>query len=162
MTETPSTGPVRESSDPHREAVHRLEGALSELISRIRRFYVQIADEVSPGMLPGTFKLLTTIGRIGPTTSSALAHRLTADKGMISRQITDLESLGLIERTPDPDDGRSRLISLSPEGRNRLDAARRPYEQMLAASLAQWPTESIDQLTELLSAFASGEIPNKH
>ncbi|MEO2132040.1 MAG: MarR family transcriptional regulator [Microbacterium sp.] len=161
MSETDAPEPVDAEARDHRAAVDRLEGAIAELISRIRRFYAQIADEVSPGMLPGTFKLLATIGRIGPTTSSALAHRLTADKGMISRQITDLEKLGLIERTPDPDDRRSRLISLTPRGRERLDAARGPYEQMLSQTLAEWPTASIDQLTDLLTAFASGEIPQR-
>lgn len=145
----------------HREAVHRLEGAIAELISRVRRFYAQIAEEVSPGMLPGTFKLLGAIGRTGPTTSSALASRLAADKGMISRQLTDLETLGFIERTADPDDRRSRLISLTPEGRQRLDAAREPYERMLSQTLSQWPTESIDDLTALLTAFASGQIPKR-
>lgn len=161
MNERDTPEQVDPASNEHREAVDRLEGAISELISRIRRFYAQIADEVSPGMLPGTFKLLATIGRIGPTTSSTLAHRLTADKGMISRQIGELENLGLIERTADPDDRRSRLISLTSEGRKRLDAARGPYGRMLSHTLAQWPTESIDDLTDLLTAFASGDIPKR-
>ncbi|GAA2965116.1 MULTISPECIES: MarR family winged helix-turn-helix transcriptional regulator [Microbacterium] len=161
MSEPAAPEDLDPAAREHRAAVDRLEGAISELISRIRKFYAQIADEVSPGMLPGTFKLLATIGRIGPTTSSTLAHRLTADKGMISRQISELESLGFIERTADPDDRRSRLISLTAEGRKRLDAARAPYERMLSHTLAEWPTESIDDLTDLLTAFASGDIPKR-
>lgn len=155
----PSDDAVGVPDDSHRESVHRLEGAISDLIARIRRFYVQIAEEVSPGMLPGTFKLFATIGRIGPTTSSALATRLAADKGMISRQLTELADLGLIERAEDPQDRRSRLITVTAEGQRRLDAARRPYEARMSEALAEWPTETIDRLTELLAAFASGQTP---
>ena len=39
-----------------------------------------------------------------------------ADKGQISRTVRELEGLGLIARTPDPEDGRSSLLSPTPEG----------------------------------------------
>jgi hypothetical protein len=32
---------------------------------------------------------------------------------------------------------------------------------MLSHTLAEWPTESIDDLTDLLTAFASGDIPKR-
>lgn len=145
--------------DEHSAAVVRLEGAIAELISHVRRFYAQVADAVSPGMLPGTYKLFSAIARLGPVTLSTIADRLLADMGMLSRQVSHLEDLGLVERTPDPDDRRSRLISITAEGARRLHAARRPYEQQLAASVAHWPVETIDRLADLLTAFANGEVP---
>ncbi len=147
-------------ADSHRASVMRLEGAVSELIVRVRRFYAHVADEVSPGMLPGTYKLFSAVARLGPVTLSTIADRLLADMGMLSRQVSELERLGLVERTPDPDDRRSRLISVTDEGARRLHAARRPYEAQLAASVAHWPVETIDQLSDLLLAFALGEQPD--
>src|SRR5689334_16150185 len=89
-----------------REAVRGLEGAFGELMGEFRRVYAQAAESVSPGMLPGTFKVLSSIQRAGSISVSGLAERLTADKGQVSRSVTELEDLGLVERTTDAMDGR--------------------------------------------------------
>ena len=50
----------REAPGPeavHERAVRGLEGAFGELMGEFRRFYTQAAESVSPGMLPGTFKV---------------------------------------------------------------------------------------------------------
>ena len=149
-----------EPADPVRQAAVRgLEGAFAELASEFRRYYAALAEAASPGMLPGTFKILSVISRGGPVTASTLAERLVADKGMISRQVGELEELGLIQRTPDPHDGRVRVISVTPLGAERIETARGPLEGRLFSALSDWPLESIEKLTELLHALASGEVP---
>ena len=52
-----------------------------------------------------------------------------------SRTVRELEDLGLITRTPDPEDGRSSLLSPTPEGLERLAAARAPQESLLLDTL---------------------------
>lgn len=142
-----------------REAVRGLEGAFGELMGEFRRVYAQAAEVVSPGMLPGTFKVLSSIQRAGEISVSGLAERLTADKGQVSRSVSELEDLGLVERTADAADGRIKLITLTDEGKSRLEKARLPYEGRLSEVLADWPIDSIEKLTELLHALAAGEIP---
>jgi len=142
-----------------REAVRGLEGAFGELMGEFRRVYAQAAEVVSPGMLPGTFKVLSSIQRAGEISVSGLAERLTADKGQVSRSVSELEELGLVERTADAADGRIKLITLTDEGKSRLEKARLPYEGRLSEVLADWPIDSIEKLTELLHALAAGEIP---
>jgi len=142
-----------------REAVRGLEGAFGELMGEFRRVYAQAAEVVSPGMLPGTFKVLSSIQRAGEISVSGLAERLTTDKGQVSRSVSELEDLGLVERTADAADGRIKLITLTDEGKSRLEKARLPYEGRLSEVLADWPIDSIEKLTELLHALAAGEIP---
>jgi len=142
-----------------REAVRGLEGAFGELMGEFRRVYAQAAESVSPGMLPGTFKVLSSIQRAGEISVSGLAERLTADKGQVSRSVSELEELWLVERTADAADGRIKLITLTDEGKSRLEKARLPYEGRLSEVLADWPIDSIEKLTELLHALAAGEIP---
>ena len=142
-----------------REAVRGLEGAFGELMGEFRRVYAQAAEVVSPGMLPGTFKVLSSIQRAGEISVSGLAERLTADKGQVSRSVSELEELWLVERTADAADGRIKLITLTDEGKSRLEKARLPYEGRLSEVLADWPIDSIEKLTELLHALAAGEIP---
>lgn len=162
MSASPEAPPADPVVDAARvSAVRGLEGAFSELMSEFRRFYTQAAEIASPGMLPGTFKVLSTVARIGPVTLSALAERLTADKGMMSRSVTELEGLGLIERTADPTDGRVRLIAVTPLGSERLEAARLPSEGRFFEILESWPVESIERLSTLLRALTAGERPEE-
>lgn len=145
--------------DARTDAVRALESEFSELITRMRRVIADNANRVSPGMLPGAYKVFTTIVRRESVTLSALAETLVADKGQISRTVRELEDLGLVERTPDPTDGRSSLLSPTPLGLERLALARAPQEGLLMETLQSWPLEQIRDLTRLLHALTAGELP---
>lgn len=49
-------------------------------------------------------------------TASELRHKLVLDKTLMSKNITQLERQGLIQRTPDPQDTRLHRLSLTKEG----------------------------------------------
>ncbi|MFF0909189.1 MarR family winged helix-turn-helix transcriptional regulator [Microbacterium enclense] len=167
MVASPSSPPVSciasggdaVASDERREAVQALEGSFSELMTVFRRYVSEAAERVSPGMLPATFKALSVVSRFGPLTLSALAERLAADKGFLSRSISELDELGLVTRTPDPADRRSRVIAVTDEGHARLAEARAPHESRLFAAMADWSIDDIRHLSTLLHALAVGETP---
>ncbi len=144
------------AGDPRQEAVRGLEGAFSELMGEVRRVYAQAAAIVSPGMLPGTFKVLSVIERHGSATVSGLAERLAADKGQVSRSVTELQELGLVRRVADESDGRIKLITVTNEGQRRLAAARARYEGLLTEVVADWPVDDIERVTVLLHELARG------
>ena len=148
-----------EPPEPRADAVRALEAEFGELINQFRRIITDNAQRVSPGMLPGAYKVFTTIARRESVTQSALAEHLQVDKGQLSRTVRDLESLGLIERTPDPTDGRSSLLSPSALGLERLAAARLPQEHLLHNALVDWPVEDIHNLARLLHALTAGVHP---
>ncbi|MFJ3472731.1 MarR family winged helix-turn-helix transcriptional regulator [Microbacterium maritypicum] len=141
------------------EAVRALEAEFSELITHFRRVITENAHRVSPGLLPGAYKIFTTIARCERVTVSTLSERMLMDKGQVSRTVRELEELGLIERTADPADGRSSLLELTPLGTERLSAARLPQEGLLLRTLEQWSLTDIGNLTRLLHALASGVTP---
>jgi len=149
----------QETREARTEAVRALEAEFGELISRMRRVLADNAQRVSPGMLPAAYKVFTTIVRRENVTLSALSESLMADKGQISRTVRELEGLGLITRTPDPEDGRSSRLSPTPEGLTRLAAARAPQESVLLDTLDAWSVDEIRDLTRLLHALTAGESP---
>ncbi|GAA1853515.1 MarR family winged helix-turn-helix transcriptional regulator [Microbacterium koreense] len=155
MTMTPD---ARESD--RTRAVRNLENEFGELIHLVRRVLAENAERMSPGMLPGAYKIFTTIVRRESVTLSALAESLVADKGLVSRTVRDLEALGFITRTPDPDDGRSSLISPTERGLERLAIARAPQESSLLAVLDEWPVDDIDRLSLLLHSLRTGQRPS--
>lgn len=148
-----------DTSEARAVAVRALEAEFSELITHFRRLITENANRVSPGMLPGAYKALTTIARCEQVTASALAERMLMDKGQLSRTVRELEDLALIERTPDPSDGRSSLLRLTPHGTERLAAARIPQEGMLMRTLQEWSITDIGNLTGLLHALGAGVSP---
>ena len=48
---------------------------------------------------------------------SVLAERARVSRQAMNKLVNELEAAGYLERTPDPDDGRARLVSLTPKGR---------------------------------------------
>ena len=84
---------TEDTREARTEAVRALEAEFGELVNRFRRIITENAHRVSPGLLPGAYKVFTTIVRREPVTTSALAEILTADKGQISRTVRELEEL---------------------------------------------------------------------
>lgn len=148
-----------DTSEARAHAVRALEAEFSELITHFRRLIIENANRVSPGLLPGAYKALTTIARCDQVTVSMLAERMLMDKGQVSRTVRELEELDLIERTADPSDRRSSLLRITAHGDERLALARRPQEGMLMQSLTDWSVTDIENLARLLHALASGGTP---
>jgi DNA-binding MarR family transcriptional regulator len=148
-----------ETTEARTEAVRALEVEFGELASHFRRHMQETAHRISPGMLPGAYKVLGTISRLGPITLSGLADALVADKGLVSRTVRELEGLDLIARTPDPTDGRSSLLAMTQTGAAKLAEARRPTENRLSQALGEWSLDDIKHLTTLLHALSAGEVP---
>lgn len=101
-----------------------------------------------------SFTLLRRLGECGPARASDLAVLSGLDLSTVSRQVASLEHVGLVERRPDPLDGRASLLLLTSRGRSvsgRLSKARRA---MFAEVLAEWPEDDVERFGDLLARFA--------
>jgi DNA-binding MarR family transcriptional regulator len=67
--------------------------------------------------------VLLALDRSSMRTQAALAAAIGADKTRIIRTLDDLQDDGYIERRPDPDDRRVRLLAITDAGRRVKDAA---------------------------------------
>lgn len=56
--------------------------------------------------------------------------------------LAGLGQRGLIERSPDPNDGRRQVVSLTPAGRKRAESDRRAREEWLARTIQERYTEA--------------------
>lgn len=85
-----------------------------------------------------------------------LEHRLLLAQYNLSRLLDRLESRGFIEREPDPDDGRSRLIRITAAGlairKQMWPVYRRTIDTMVGTTLS---TDEAEQLAELLAPIAT-------
>lgn len=145
--------PETEQREP---LVADIEQQLSALFRRSRSASLRLARRVHPDMDAAGYAL---ISQIEPGTSnggagvraSDVAQALGLDKSTVSRGITQLESLGLIERVGDPDDGRARLLRLTTVGAERFGAMRTQRQTEFRAILDRWNPTDLADLGRLLT-----------
>jgi DNA-binding MarR family transcriptional regulator len=66
--------------------------------------------------------VLIALDRSPIRTQAVLAEAIGADKTRIIPTLDELQAQGFIERRPDPDDRRARLLTLTSAGREVMDA----------------------------------------
>jgi DNA-binding MarR family transcriptional regulator len=83
---------------------------------------------------PADYSVLAALRRAGPPyqqTPSKLYSRLQRSSGGMTKILHRLEERALIERAPDPSDGRGSVVSLTAKG---LELQERSFRALLAAS----------------------------
>jgi len=94
-------------------------------------------------------------------TQTALAAAIGADKTRIIATLDELQDAGFITRTPDPDDRRARLLSITKAGQRVRAATQTEIQANENHLLAQLPTEDQQAFlrsVHVLSALAGKEI----
>jgi DNA-binding MarR family transcriptional regulator len=84
-----------------------------------------------------------------PVRLGALADRLAVEPPHVTRQIQRLERSGLVERVPDPDDGRAQRVHISAKGAEAVECVRAVSRRRMAEALADWPDEDRHRLAVL-------------
>jgi len=97
-------------------------------------------------LTPSMGAVLATIARHGPLTPAEVAEREGFRRPTASRVVAKLQELGLVTRVPNPRDGRSSVIEVSPAGAALLTAARARKTAYLEARLADLPAEDVAAL----------------
>jgi DNA-binding MarR family transcriptional regulator len=67
------------------------------------------------------YSVLVALDRSAIRTQAALAEAIGADKTRIIAILDELQQNGLIERVPDPEDRRARILAITKEGRRVKD-----------------------------------------
>jgi DNA-binding MarR family transcriptional regulator len=109
-----------------------LAGHLRLTIARTAR---RLRQEAGVELSPTLTAALATIERHGPLTPSELAARERVQRPTATRVLARLGDGGLVVRTPDPEDGRSSLVSVTPAGRALLAAVRSRKTAFLASRI---------------------------
>ncbi|WP_200305322.1 MarR family winged helix-turn-helix transcriptional regulator [Streptomyces adelaidensis] len=116
-------------------------------VGAVKRELARMLPSDCPG---GSAGVLTLLGRHGEMRMSRLAELLSVDMSVTSRHVAHVAERGWIERLPDPDDKRSRLLRLTPEGRAVIAELYRRTSRLMADRLGDWSDDEVGQLTALL------------
>ncbi|HEY7272632.1 MAG TPA: MarR family transcriptional regulator [Actinoplanes sp.] len=109
------------------------------------------ASRRSTGLKPhraldrAAYVILRHLQQDGPQNVSALAGRLNLDGSTVTRQVTALQRDGLVERQPDPRDGRGTVIEPTEKGLTQVDAVRQARRALYDKVLHDWsPAQRAD------------------
>lgn len=114
------------------------------VFGRLRRRLKDLAS--SDDLSPSQASVLTRLYKGGPASASELAGAEGVRPQSMATTLTALGQRGLIQRAPDPVDGRRQLVTLTPAGRQRAEGDRQARQEWLARAMQDRYTESEQQL----------------
>ncbi len=127
------------------------------ILGRFTRLNVHLRHAIERNLAahdlsPSSFDILATLRRAGSphrlSPGDLMATTMVAS-GTMTNRIDQLVKAGLVERVPHPDDGRSVLVALTPDGLARVEAAVTTHvatQNRLLAALAPADRAAFDAL----------------
>ncbi len=112
----------------------------------VLRFGRSLRQRSGVELSPSLVSALLTVRRHGPLTPSDLADHERVRRPTATRFIACLEHGGLVDRTADPEDGRSYRVAVTPQGAELLRSARRQQDAYLAGRLESLDPEDLATL----------------
>jgi DNA-binding MarR family transcriptional regulator len=110
------------------------------VFGRVKRRLKALAD--TDDLTPSQSSVLSRLDKEGPASASELAAAERVRPQSMAAILAGLREAELIERNPDPEDGRRQVVSLTTAGRNRLQGDRKVRQEWLAETLQEHCTEA--------------------
>lgn len=141
---------------PFSTTLHVRDHCLCLATQRAARALARRFDEVlrPVGLTSGQFSLLMSLNRPHPPTIGSVAALLAMDRTTLTANLKPLERQGLLQVLVDPQDRRSRLLSLTDAGRTVLAAAAPIWQRTHAEIEAPLAEGEADRLRAGLLALA--------
>ncbi|MBP0458408.1 MarR family winged helix-turn-helix transcriptional regulator [Streptomyces montanisoli] len=120
------------AQDPTPEEVAADVATMAGLLSRRLR-----STAPGTGLTPSQRSVLVRLADDGPATTAALARAEHVKPQSMRLTLGALEERGLVERTPDPADGRQSVMSVTDDGRTVLAGVRAAKQTWLSKVIAE-------------------------
>jgi DNA-binding MarR family transcriptional regulator len=136
--------------------VELVAGSLAMLTRQasLMRLHELVSNRGGLTLERSAYPLLNQILALQGGRLSDIAAGLKVAVPTVSRQVRQLEELGLVVRTQDPIDGRAILLEVTPAGLDALQRMMGEWRKTVAEILQSWPEKDREILGELLERFA--------
>jgi DNA-binding MarR family transcriptional regulator len=131
---------------------------LSVAANRVSRLFARRYSEAYGLTIP-EWRVLAMVGRFGTLSPSAVGEWTAMDKVKVSRAAASLVERGLLRQTPDPRDGRGRLLRLTRKGiavHQGMIPLAHELEEQLAEGMSRTEWNGLLKALEKLSAHVQG------
>lgn len=138
---------------PRDADLRRIESEVLVLLRRIKRVLVERAHAIHADLGPTSYLLLSRIIAAGELRGSDLAGSFGVDKGGVSRGVQHLVDLGLVERSPDPEDRRASLLRATPLALERMAALEQARRERFDERLSGWDDADVARFADQLADY---------
>lgn len=155
------TEPVSEAIEPAAPPVPPLECLMEQALTAFKQLMVtylklqrRVEDMLAPhGLVISQFEALAKIGLKPGMIQQELVSLLLVTKGNVGALLDRLESIGLVERRPDPKDRRANRLYLTPAGRELMSTLFDKHRAFVREEMRPLTPEQQAQLQSLLKAI---------
>jgi len=130
--------------------------AIRQAARRVTRLYDQALAPT--GLRITQLPILAGLAANGPTTMGALAERMVMDRATLGHNLRPLEADGLVTMSVG-EDRRSRVVSLTPAGRQKLAEARPLWRAAQKAFETKFGTDESAALRATMTRVARLDFP---
>jgi DNA-binding MarR family transcriptional regulator len=123
------------------ESALRASADVRGVFGRLRRRLREVASDGGGELTPSQVAVFSLLAKEGASSASVLAAAEGVRPQSMAAILAALDAHGLIERRPDPEDGRRQLITLSAAGHERVLGDRQSRAEWLARRLHEDFTE---------------------
>ncbi|MBU7596529.1 MarR family transcriptional regulator [Streptomyces sp. P38-E01] len=138
---------MTERTTPPDRLTREVVELIGEIVGRYHQEYDQAAAAYS---LTGAQARMLALLAPGPSPMRLLAEQLKCEPSNVTGIVDRLESRGLVERRPSPDDRRVKLAEATDEGRQTATRLRESLGDFAQTPLAGLTTEERTALRDLL------------
>lgn len=127
----------------------------AQQLGRTYRSLMAAFDQQLGMTLPRWRVLICLYQEDGCLSQKQLVRLLRIDPAAVTRQLKNIESLGLVERFTDEQDNRLTNVRLSPAGRELVEATLPRRRRLVEAMLQDFSDQDLNQLITLLGNWES-------
>lgn len=143
----------------HRRLVDDVVDDLSHTMKALRSLR-DLLPRPADGVENSAYLLLFMVKQ-QPARITVLAERLGSDVSTISRQVGGLMSAGLVEKRPDPDDGRAHLVGLTSRGEQLVAAMRDSRREWFGRIFDGWDEAELQQFATQLRRLRTSVVDER-
>ncbi len=148
---------VTEQTSAEQELLLGIEAGISQLFRSGRSALRSYANAFYPELQPTGFTILRMIFTCSPAQAGTIIQQTGLDKSAVSRQITVLRDLGLVDTQPDPLDGRSSLLVPTALAEERMEIMRQRVKNDYRHRLGEWSADELATFSALLDRFNASD-----
>lgn len=134
---------------------------LQEILRQYGHYQRHIAVSVS-GMSRTQSHIIIIVGRFKTVTLNELAEKVGLEKSWMSRVVDSMVKDGWIQKSPNPADGRSVLLSLTPKAEILHEELVTTIQAFTTEILDEMPSNTRTQLASALSGLLAALQTTQH
>ncbi|MEV1288239.1 MarR family winged helix-turn-helix transcriptional regulator [Micromonospora sp. NPDC049679] len=131
------------------QSVDVIHAQLNLFARRVRA----LVNRLHPDLSFVAYTLLAHVHATGGCRAIDLAGYYLLDKSTVSRQVTDLERRGLLDRVVGPGRPTAQILRVTPAGQKKIEAAGRQQRTVLEERFADWSAADLSAFAGYLERF---------